>query len=94
MRLDDAVQHGQSEADAFAARILLIHHYRRVVLRDPLLPMALLPKDWPGRAARQLCGEIYRGLLPSAEKWLDRNGLNEDGPLPAAGVELARRFGD
>jgi phenylacetic acid degradation operon negative regulatory protein len=82
-----------SEADAFTARVMLIHYYRRVVLRDPLLPTALLPKNWPGRPARQLCGEIYRGLLPGSEKWLDRNGLNENGPLPAAGPELARRFG-
>jgi phenylacetic acid degradation operon negative regulatory protein len=83
-----------SEADAFTARILLIHHYRRVVLRDPLLPAALLPKDWPGRAARRLCQEIYRGLLPASEQWLDRNGSNETGLLPAAGKELERRFGD
>jgi phenylacetic acid degradation operon negative regulatory protein len=82
-----------SELDAFIARILLIHHYRRVVLRDPLLPLALLPTDWPGQAARELCGEIYRNLLPSSERWLDQNGLYEDGPLPAAGDELARRFG-
>src|ERR1700754_3461140 len=46
-----------SDADAFTARVLLIHYYRRVVLRDPLLPTALLPKAWPGRAARTLCGE-------------------------------------
>jgi phenylacetic acid degradation operon negative regulatory protein len=83
-----------ADVDAFTARILLIHYYRRVVLRDPLLPAALLPRDWPGRAARQLCGEIYRGLLPASERWLDRNGVNETGPLPAAGEELARRFGD
>jgi phenylacetic acid degradation operon negative regulatory protein len=83
-----------SEADAFTARILLIHHYRRVVLRDPLLPTALLPVDWPGGAARRLCGEIYRGLLPASEQWLDRNASTENGPLPAAGVELKRRFGD
>jgi len=83
-----------ADADAFTARILLIHYYRRVVLRDPLLPTALLPRDWPGRAARQLCGEIYRSLLPASEQWLDRNGSNETGPLPAAGNELARRFGD
>jgi phenylacetic acid degradation operon negative regulatory protein len=83
-----------SDADAFTARILLIHHYRRVVLRDPLLPGALLPVDWPGRAARKLCGEIYRGLLPASERWLDRNGLNENGPLPSAGAELAGRFDD
>jgi phenylacetic acid degradation operon negative regulatory protein len=83
-----------SNLDAFTARILLIHHYRRVVLRDPLLPTALLPADWPGRAARQLCGEIYRGLLPASEQWLDQNASNEKGPLPIAGAELARRFGD
>jgi phenylacetic acid degradation operon negative regulatory protein len=83
-----------SDADAFTARILLIHHYRRVVLRDPLLPTALLPRDWPGSAARQLCGEVYRGLLALSEQWLDRNATNEGGPLPKAGEELARRFGE
>jgi phenylacetic acid degradation operon negative regulatory protein len=81
-----------SDADAFTARILLIHHYRRVVLRDPLLPTALLPEDWPGRAARRLCGDIYRGLLAPSEQWLDLNGSNESGPLPAAGAELRSRF--
>jgi phenylacetic acid degradation operon negative regulatory protein len=81
-----------SDADAFTARILLIHHYRRVVLRDPLLPAALLPKDWPGRAARALCGEIYRQLLPASEQWLDRNGLTEAGLLPPAEEELRQRF--
>ena len=58
------------------------------------MPAALLPAGWPGRGARRLCGEIYRGLLPASEKWLDRNGLNEKGPLPAPGAELARRFRD
>jgi phenylacetic acid degradation operon negative regulatory protein len=81
-----------AEGDAFTARILLIHHYRRVVLRDPLLPVALLPKDWPGRAARALCGDIYRALLPASEQWLDHHGSNEAGPLPKAGSELKRRF--
>src|ERR1700760_877019 len=82
------------DADAFTARVLLIHHYRRVVLRDPLLPVALLPKDWPGRAARALCGEIYRALLSPSEQWLDRHGSNENGRLPKAAGELSRRFGD
>jgi phenylacetic acid degradation operon negative regulatory protein len=82
-----------ADADAFIARILLIHHYRRVVLRDPLLPSALLPPDWPGRAARTLCGEIYRALLPASEQWLDRYASNESGALPKAAAELAQRFG-
>jgi phenylacetic acid degradation operon negative regulatory protein len=80
------------QADAFTARILLIHYYRRVVLRDPLLPIALLPKDWPGRSARALCGDIYRALLPASEQWLDRYGSNETGALPKAGAELWERF--
>src|SRR5437764_5697354 len=65
-----------SEADAFTARILLIHYYRRAVLRDPMLPESLLPADWPGRAARELCGEIYRALLAPSEQWLDSHGTN------------------
>src|SRR6478609_7350816 len=81
-----------SDADAFTARILLIHHYRRVVLRDPLLPESLLPADWPGRAARALCGEIYRALLAPSEQWLDGHGTNEKGPLPPARKLLERRF--
>ena len=83
-----------ADADAFVARILLIHHYRRVVLRDPLLPTALLPRDWPGGAARKLCGDIYRGLLPASEQWLDRHGSNEMGPLPKAVPALWQRFGE
>ncbi|WP_298256015.1 phenylacetic acid degradation operon negative regulatory protein PaaX [Bradyrhizobium sp.] len=83
-----------SELEAFTARILLIHHYRRVVLRDPLLPLALLPKNWPGKAARGLCREVYRAVLPASEQWLDHHGLNESGALPAAAADLARRFRD
>src|SRR3954466_7896711 len=83
---------GLSEADAFTARILLIHHYRRVVLRDPLLPESLLPANWPGKAARALCGDTYRALLVPSEQWLDGNGTNEKGPLPPARKLLERRF--
>ena len=81
-----------ADLDAFIARILLIHYYRRVVLRDPLLPPELLPRDWPGRAARELCGEIYRALLSPSEQWLDQHGTNEAGPLPQARKVLAHRF--
>jgi phenylacetic acid degradation operon negative regulatory protein len=83
-----------SDADAFTARILLIHHYRRVVLRDPLLPGSLLPSDWPGKPARKLCAVLYRRLIPASEQWLDRNGVCAAGPLPPASTELDRRFDD
>ncbi|MBB5049293.1 phenylacetic acid degradation operon negative regulatory protein [Rhodopseudomonas rhenobacensis] len=79
-------------ADAMLARILLIHHYRRVLLRDPLLPEALLPADWPAPQARAFCGKIYRALLPASEQWLDTYGESASGALPPPGRELAQRF--
>src|ERR1700724_69928 len=81
-----------TDVDAFTARILLIHYYRRGVLRDPLLPTALLPAGWAGGGGGRLCGEIYRGLLPASEQWLDVHASNENGPLPKPGRTLARRF--
>lgn len=78
--------------DALVARILLIHAYRRIVLRDPGLPQVLLPDDWPGHAARALTGRIYRRLLAPSEAYLDAHARNEDGPLPAPGGALSRRF--
>ncbi|RYX88137.1 MAG: phenylacetic acid degradation operon negative regulatory protein PaaX [Bradyrhizobiaceae bacterium] len=81
-----------SPADAILARVLLIHQYRRVLLRDPLLPAALLPADWPAAAARALCGRIYRALRPPSEQWLDAFGESAAGKLPAPDAELARRF--
>lgn len=77
---------------ALVARVLLIHEYRRVVLRDPLLPAEILPERWPGEEARHLCGSLYRALLSHSERWLDAHALGEDGaPLPPA-PDIAGRF--
>jgi phenylacetic acid degradation operon negative regulatory protein len=87
--LDRALaESGLDQAHAFVARILLIHDYRRIILRDPLLPPEILPPDWPGEAARALCAALYRRLLGSSERWLDA----QKGPLPPPGPELAERF--
>jgi len=81
-----------SDLDSFIARILLIHAWRRIVLRDPVLPADLLPPDWPGTAARTLCADLYHRLLPASEHWLDANGQAEGGALPPPGPELLQRF--
>ncbi|WP_137181086.1 PaaX family transcriptional regulator C-terminal domain-containing protein [Roseomonas sp. AR75] len=71
-------------AEALPLRLLLVHEWRRLVLRDPLLPAALLPGDWPGHQARALAARLYARLAPDAEGWLDAEGRNEAGPLPPA----------
>lgn len=85
---------GLADIDRLVARILLIHEFRRVVLRDPLLPDALLPADWPGRAARSLAARIYRMLVQGSERWLDQNGECADGPLPPPDPVFHERFQD
>ena len=65
------------------------------MLRDPFLPEALLPADWPGAAARRLCADVYARVAPASERWLDANASGEDGaPLPAAPDVIAARFAD
>jgi phenylacetic acid degradation operon negative regulatory protein len=83
---------GMSDLDRLVARVLLIHEYRRIVLRDPLLPAEILPADWPGAAARALCAEIYGALVEGSERWLDAHAVNEHGPLPPPGADLRQRF--
>lgn len=91
---EHALDAAASGIDALIVRVLLIHEYRRVVLRDPLLPAALLPQPWPGDAARRVCATIYRALLPASERWLDQHGLNANGALPSPGAVLQTRFRD
>jgi len=77
---------------AFLVRTLLIHEYRRIHLQDPLLPPSLLPPDWPGTTAYELCRSLYERVLPAAEEHLTAVAGRLDGPLPAPGAELYRRF--
>jgi len=78
--------------DAFLVRTLLVHEYRKIHLRDPLLPPSLLPSRWPGLAAYELCRTIYERVLPPAESHLSRVGARLTGPLPAPEASVYRRF--
>lgn len=79
---------------AFLLRLLLIHDYRRVLLRDPQLPEVLLPVGWAGEAARALCKELYRRLLAPSERHLDATLSTADGRCPPREALLFSRFPD
>jgi phenylacetic acid degradation operon negative regulatory protein len=80
------------DESAFLLRLLLIHDYRRLLLRDPALPDVLLPADWPGQHARLVCKEIYRRLLTASERHLDNNFHLASESTPRAAPMLFERF--
>ncbi len=88
----DATTDAATDATALQLRLLLLHDYRRLLLRDPQLPAALLPPDWPGQQARSLCQALYLRLLPASERHLDTHLQLADGTLPAASALLQQRF--
>jgi phenylacetic acid degradation operon negative regulatory protein len=79
--------------DCVTLRILLIHEYRKILLRDPLLPDELLPGDWEGRSAKQLCRNLYRAIYSRADEHLATVLENASGPLPGPSQGFYRRFG-
>jgi phenylacetic acid degradation operon negative regulatory protein len=94
--LDTFQRHPEGDLDpeqCFMVRTLLIHEYRRVMLRDPLLPERLLPPHWPGSAARLLCRNVYRLTQRLTEQHLMATLQTPDGPLPQAAPYFFARFG-
>ena len=81
------------EKSAFIVRTLLIQEYRKVLLRDPCLPPELLPANWQGAAAYQLCRNLYRRIHASADVYLDNIVETADGPLPPPTPAFMQRFG-
>lgn len=77
----------------FAVRTLLMHAYRRVLLRDPKLPDELLQANWPGTAARSLCCNLYRLVQTPAEQHVMAVLETADGAAPAAHPSYFKRFG-
>lgn len=73
---------------AFLTRTLLVHRYRRVVLREPELPAELWPSDWIGERAYGYAATCYGALRDAAEDHLSE--VCET--LPAADRRYADRY--
>ena len=86
------VRDAVAPADAFLVRTLLIHDYRRIYLRDPLLPPSLLPAGWPGIAAYEVCRSVYERVLRAAERHLSSMAGRLEGELPDPEPALYQRF--
>ena len=91
-----AALHGAHTLDpqvCFIVRTLLIHEYRRLHLRDPLLPQRLLRANWPGAQAATLCRDVYAYVFAESEAHLSHVAAQLKGPLPPPAASVMQRFG-
>jgi phenylacetic acid degradation operon negative regulatory protein len=87
-------RHGDpSPQNAFQIRTLLIQEYRKILLRDPLLPFEMLPADWHGVRAYEICRELYGAVYRAADDFLTEQMETADGPLPPPSADFYERFG-
>ena len=77
----------------FLVQTLLMHHFRRALLHDPQLPSQLLPANWSGGVARQLCRDLYSITYPLAQQHLLAVCETANGSLPPAAPYFYERFG-
>ena len=52
-----------SSTELLSLRLLMVDEFRRIILKDPHLPAELLPPDWAGDTAFNLCGAIYQQIF-------------------------------
>lgn len=91
--LKEHAEHVISPKLCFQLRLLLIHFYRRVILKDPLLPDELLPTQWEGHIARHLCTNIYQRIDQGATQYVTDMCETTVGELPQPSSAYYRRFG-
>jgi len=77
--------------DAAAARVLLVHRWRRIVLRFPEIPRELMPEDTPLADPRADVARAYWRLSEAGEVWMGREFAGLPG-LPATGDTASGRF--
>ena len=66
---------------ALEARVLLVHSFRQIALRDPRLPIGVFPPDWAGIRARRCFAQTYLALSQCADSHVAENFVGANGAL-------------
>lgn len=82
---------GDTPLDHAAARLLLVHRWRRLILRWPEVPTDLIPADIAPRDLHRAMARAYARLTPGTEAWLN-TAEGEMPAMPPASEDVARRF--
>jgi phenylacetic acid degradation operon negative regulatory protein len=77
---------------ALVIRLLLVHEYRRLLLKDTPLPAVLLPSSWPGTKAKLTAAGIYRQVANPSVTYIMAHLEGLRGLLPEPSKQFTQRF--
>lgn len=78
--------------EALQARVLLVHAFRQIILRDPRLPSTALPPDWSGQRARRQFAQAYLALSAAADSHVAASFQGADGLLSTLNSDGTNRY--
>lgn len=76
----------------FLIKILLIHKYRRILLREPELPKELVEVDSASQQARRITAQLYGVIAPFADQYFKQVSVCEQGTFAEPPWAYYRRF--
>ena len=88
-----AVQNDRlSDQELFRVRLIVIHEYRRLLLKTTALPRDLLPKAWPGEQALEITAALYAQTQQASLQYITSTFESLHGRLPKASASYYQRF--
>ena len=81
-----------ADQNSYLLRLLLIHEYRRVLLKDHELPENMLPENWIGYSVNQLVKDSYANLAKPSNRYITGQLESFDGLLSQADQTFTTRF--
>ncbi|WP_341702803.1 PaaX family transcriptional regulator C-terminal domain-containing protein [Ferrovibrio sp.] len=81
-----------SDEACLLLRLLMVHEWRRIVLKAPEFPAALSTDPAAWGAAREVAASLWQACRGPSERWLDQHAASEDGPFPVVENGFNSRF--
>ena len=92
--IDDHKMLSISDQEQLLVRTIMVHEYRKIIIKDPRLPLDLLPKDWAGLKATEIFSDLYEALLSKSENFINQNFDTDGDKLAPNAPALNQRILD